>query len=729
MKRNLTRRDFAKAAMLLTAGALAPVSWGTPGAKASPPLNDRTKESRPRYRAVSWWLVWDDLAWPNPELMDKIRRRADQCAASEVNCCVIFGAHFRWDFMPLWDRLHDELHFIADELHQRNILLFDHHSSVLTERPHNRAEALNLWEHNHHHVLFYPSIEEAAHAQFNGSRLNDWRMIDVVTRAPAYVPAYDAEQFCMNHPAFRAAYATYLQKLKTDVPIDGLMSDDNIFYPGWHACACQYCLARFKNEYGRDLPPTSDTNFWGNRRSAAFKDWIAMRFQSSGDFLAGVKDVFPDGFPLLTCCSGSDGCDLPAVGMSYQDFINHCNHVMLEMTGSTPSLTGTWDDRIPSQLLHLGIARDHNAPCFGLGYGFFPDTAFFVWAVNKFLGSDCWFSTLKGRLGATPAELASLADDPELVGEGYRWEKARPQLFTGQPDTDVSVLFSRATRDNFGQVPADYCDDYSASCLALTRAGITCEVVTDIPDFGRTRCLVLSSVVCLSVTDKTALQKFLSNGGTIIATGPTGFYDEHGDPVSQTWLETFNLAVALDDPVRPGGFPPYKNFKASVKIANCRVSEAAQRKSDNGWLKISVGQGELFWRAQRISAKGIAGSVVDQLRARNRLAVQVENLPATWRLRQYRDGHRLLIHALPDKVEVVLHPTLKNHFINAPIVENVKFDPLTLPLILEPPVPLKRVYLHSPDLARSRDGKMIDQKKWSINLEGVSRYFIVEAVV
>src|SRR6202012_5015132 len=107
--------------------------------------------------------------------------------------------------------------------------------------------------------------------------------------------------------------------------------------------------------------------------------------KSSSDFLAGVKNVFPEGFPLLTCCSSSDGYFLPACGMSYQDFIQHCNHIMLEMTGSTPSLTGTWDDRISSQMLHLGIARDHDAPCFGLGYGHFPDTAFFVWAVNKFL--------------------------------------------------------------------------------------------------------------------------------------------------------------------------------------------------------------------------------------------------------------------------------------------------------------------------------------------------------
>jgi hypothetical protein len=241
-----------------------------------------------RYRAVSWWLSWPDLTWPNDELMDKIRRRADRCAASGVNCCIIFGTHFRWDFMPMWGRLHDMLRFTADELHQRQIVLFDHHSSVLTHRPRNRGEALNIWRSNRHHVPFYPSNETAATWQYNGSRLNDWRMIDVETNEPIYLPSYSAEQFCMNNPAFRDAYCQYVKQLKQDTGIDGLMSDDGIFYAGWRACGCKHCRERFEKTYGRRLPPVSDTSFWGNRHSEAFADWIDMRFQSCGDFLVEV---------------------------------------------------------------------------------------------------------------------------------------------------------------------------------------------------------------------------------------------------------------------------------------------------------------------------------------------------------------------------------------------------------------------------------------------------------
>jgi len=693
MSNVISRRDFTKAAALLASSLLAPFPGTAPAAAPSSTGASGPKKP-PRYRAVSWWLTWDDLTWPNSELMDKVRRRADQCAAGGVNCCLIFGAHFRWDFMPLWARLHDELRCIADELHQRNILLFDHHSSVLTHRPRNREEARNIWERNRHHVPFYPSCEEAVTWRFNGSPMNDWRMLDVETGEPIYLRTYNAEQYCMNHPVFCAAYGQYVKRLLAETGIDGLMSDDQIYYADWRACACTHCRERFKREYGHNLPPVSGAGFWGNRRSNAFRDWITMRFRSSGDFLAGVKAALPAGFPLLTCCSSSDSQALPAFGMSYQDFIEHSNHVLLEMVGSTPSLAGTWDERIPSQLLHLGIARDHRAPCFGLGYGFFPDTAFFIWAVNKFLGSDCWFSTLKGRLNASQAELAQLADDSDLVGEGYRWEKAHPQLFTGDMDTDVAVFFSRATRDYYGQVAGDYAGDYSATCLSLTRAGITCDVVTGIPECGRLRRLLLSSVMCLSALQRQRLAKFMEAGGTVIATGPTGHCDERANPVAMAWLEDFGVPVELIEPSRPGGFPPYKHFNPPVEIAYCRVPDSFRERMKDGWFASNVGQGRLLWRPERISQKTVAEAVIHLLQERDRLTVRIKGLPADWRVRHFRDGGRLLIHALPGKLEAVLHPTLKNQISNQRIIEKLGFAPLTEESVLQSSVVLSLSLIH-----------------------------------
>lgn len=121
-------------------------------------------------RAVSWWLTWDDFKWPDQDVVDRMRRRADEAAKSQVNLAIIFGAHFRWDFMPLWSRLHDLVAFICEELSERGIRLFDHHSSVLTHRPYSNEAAWNIARRNRHHVPFYPSPEAAAEWRYQGKR-------------------------------------------------------------------------------------------------------------------------------------------------------------------------------------------------------------------------------------------------------------------------------------------------------------------------------------------------------------------------------------------------------------------------------------------------------------------------------------------------------------------------------------------------------------------------------
>lgn len=681
------------------------------------------QQPRERYRAVSWWLTWEDFTWPNEALMDKIRRRADRCAESGVNCCMVFGAHFRWDFMPLWGRVHDLLRFTADELHQRKIALIDHHSSVLTHRPRNREEALNIWRRNRHHVPFYPSNETAATWMCDGAHMNDWRMLDVETGEPVYLPAYNAEQYCMNNPTFRGSYVRYVKRLLAETGIDGLMSDDGIFYADWRACSCKYCRERFERSYGHRLPPTTDTSFWGNRGNPAFGDWIQMRFETCAGFLIEIKKALPPGFPFLSCCSSSDGHNMPAYGMSYQDFIRACNLVMLEMTGSTPSIEGTWGNRLPSQLLHLGIAREHRAGCFGLGYGFFPDTAFFVWALNKFLGSDCWFSSLKGRLNATDAQLGKIADDSELVHEGYNWEKTHTALFTGEVDADTAVYFSRATRDYFGQCPADYVNDYYASIQELTSAGVSFDVATSVPRLTERRLLVLSSAACLSSEERQSLVRYMEGGGTVIATGPCGHYDERARAVAKPWLDTFGITAELTEPQRTGSYPPNKNLKPPVEIARCRVKQA---RGPDGWITVKVGKGRFIWRPERMADAGVASSVCTLLQASAKSAVKIGGLPANWRIRQYRDGNRMLMHAIPAKVETALHPELRDQFSRQHIIEKLRYAPLAGELTLEPANGFSRVVLHSPDLKEPRAGAKSAGTRWTIDLTGVSRYFVLE---
>jgi hypothetical protein len=695
------------------------------------------KKPDEHYRAVSWWMTWRDLEWPDEGIADKMKRRADRAAEAGVNCAVIFGTHFRWDYMPLWSRLHDMFTFIADELHQRDIMLFDHHSAVLTHRPRNMEDAWSIWRRNRHHVPFYPSIDEASQWTFEGKRINDWRMIDVETGEPSFLPFYVAEEFCINNPHFIKAYQGYVRRLVKETGIDGLMSDDGIFYDGWRACGCRWCRQRFQNEYGHSLPPTDDRSFWGKRDSEAFKDWIEMRFCSSSDFLGAVREVLDPDFPLMACCSTSEANNLPSVGMTYQDFIKSCSLIMLEMCGSTPGLDGTWDGRISSQLLHLGIARDNNCPCFGLGYAFSTEPAFFIWAFNKFLGSDTWFSTLKGRLGMPDSELEDLPDDPDLVGEGFTWEKDHPHLFTGKPDTQTAVFFSRSTRDYYGQIPGDYVLDYQTTCSELMKGKVNFEVVTEIPDVRKWGILVMGSVVCLSREEAEKLHEYLRGGGIIVATGMLGLRDGRAVPVEKPWLEKYGIELSVDEPERAAGFPPYDGIEPIV--AECRGLFKGREVEEEEWIHVKAGEGQLFWCPSRIGA-GKHDFHLVEIVSENEMqrSYAVEKSPEGWYLRTFRDGGRILIHGLPAKIKIETHPKLKKRYISndEEIVYKLRYEELrsyaiTMAFSKTP----ASITVYSPDLEKPRivefsgkTGRNAKGGQVDIDLSGISRYFVVEIV-
>ena len=52
-------------------------------------------------RISTWWIKMPDLYWPDPDNMDKIKRRAEGLAKADVTAAMIFGTHFRWDWLPV----------------------------------------------------------------------------------------------------------------------------------------------------------------------------------------------------------------------------------------------------------------------------------------------------------------------------------------------------------------------------------------------------------------------------------------------------------------------------------------------------------------------------------------------------------------------------------------------------------------------------------------------------
>lgn len=485
------------------------------------------------FRMASWWITWKDLDWPSSDNLDRIKIRADQMAVANVNVATVFGSHFRWDFMPIWETLHSYMATVTEELHKRNILFFDHHSAVLVHRYDTREEMLNVKMHSGPHLPFSPSRRAAASWKFKGRRLNDWRMRNALTGEILYLPQYTAEQFCYNNPEFIESYLEYVKELILETGIDGIMCDDAIHFLGYFSCVCACCRKQFRERFGFELPGPHDRSFWANWNNPAWNGYIDMRFKNNGDFLEKIRSILPPGFPMMSCCSGSNHPFHVNTGQDVRQFSRACNLVHLEMCGNTPPWRGEgacWSPpvvkRLTEALHHLGVARQRDCRCIGQGYGFTEATAGIIWALNKTLGADCWFSTLKGRLGLPDSIISKLPDDASPASVSFSFEKAHPELFSGKPLFQLGIYFSYETRNHsfFGSQGDGMCRDVEDTQELFFSAGLGAETVVDIPEnVAEYSLLIFPSVAMLTDAEIAAMRSFVRSGGVILATGPLGF--------------------------------------------------------------------------------------------------------------------------------------------------------------------------------------------------------------
>ena len=482
-------------------------------------------------RIVTWWIKMADLNWPSHDGYDKIKRRAEDIAKANATTAMIFGTHFRWDFLPYFTLLHDYIGTVAEELHKCGVELYDHHSVNLVHRYDTREEMRHVMLHSGPHLPFSPSREAAASWEYKGKKLNDWRMVDVRTREPLYFPQYAGEGFCIANPQFKDAYRDYLSSLIRDTGIDGISADDTVNYLLYSSCGCVHCRDRLKKRAGIDLPKADDRSFWGNWNNPAWRDWIDLRFEAASEFFSHISSVFPKDFRVTTC--GNNSASYAANGMATdaRSFIlGGCNYINLEMSGNMPPykhdpLTSNVpiSSRIINSSHHQAVARENGVRCFSTGFGFTRDTADIVWAVNKHIGADCWFSTLKDRLGLPEHILDTLPDEPEIIGRAFTYEKEHPELFSGSAIGQLGVYFSYETRKHtcFGDLSSGYFADYGATLRSLFVNGISPHTLFDFPDSADKYPIIsVPSPALMREDEIKKMKNYLNRGGRVVMTGP-----------------------------------------------------------------------------------------------------------------------------------------------------------------------------------------------------------------
>ena len=483
-------------------------------------------------RIAAWWYSLEDLNWPSVDGKEKIEKYAKELYDSDVDTVILYGAHFRFDWLPYFTILHSYIKAIADELHKYGIKLFDHHSVNLVHRYTTVEEMERCMVHSAPHIPFSPSREAAASWEYEGKKLNDWRMIDVKTREPLYYPQYSAEGFCYRNPDFIDAYTSYAKRLVADTGIDGLMADDAVNYMHMNSCACPHCRAELKKRTGHELPDMYDTNFWGNFSNPDFLEWIKLRFEASGNFYEKLRAALPEDFTLTACGNASAPANAIGNGADVRQFLCGCNYANLELCGNTPAykhdpvtVNATMQKKIVDSSLHYAVAKEKGYRCFGTGYGFTEPSAEIIWATNKFVGADCYMSTLKPRLGLKKAELAKLPNEAQLVKNVFHFEKEHEDLFSLSTAANIGVYYSYNTRNTtfFGATSGGFFRDYSATLLSLLEAGQSAETIVHFPKDNKTiKAVIIPSAVVVTGEEQSDMEAYIKAGGIVYATGYSG---------------------------------------------------------------------------------------------------------------------------------------------------------------------------------------------------------------
>jgi len=557
---------------------------------------------------VSWWIRWNDLNWPNGDNLDNIKRRAEKIATANATTAMIFGTHFRWDYLPYFTILHDYLATVSEELRKCGVELWDHHSVNLIHRYDTRDEMRHVMLHSGPHLPFSPSREAAATWEYNEKRLNDWRMIDVKSHDILYYPQYAAEGFCIRNPDFVESYIDYLKNLIRETGITGLSADDPVHYMHFNSCACPHCRAELKARTGMELPAIDDRHFWGNWENPAWREWIDMRFDAAKNFFEKVSAVLPKDFRLTTCGINSASASANALASDARTFVSGCNYVNLEMSGNTPPYKHdpvTVNHPISARLVgsshHQAVAREKGINCFATGFGFTEETANIVWAVNKMLGSDCWLSTLKDRLGLPDHILNTLPDEWDIVGKAFGFESEHEDLFCGKQIAQLGVYFSYETRKHtfFGSVDKGYYLDWSSTLKLLFKEGISPHTVFEFPQSTEEYPLILvPSPAKMQKEERAALTAYLERGGKVLVFGPA---DMEGCESNRI----LPCSPTIDSPEAFFGSVPNG---VQFKPPRWRTStEFSPLEEDSGWKEIRQG---LFYNPLRISEQGLADTLL-----------------------------------------------------------------------------------------------------------------------
>ncbi|MFV0606783.1 MAG: twin-arginine translocation signal domain-containing protein [Niabella sp.] len=650
-------------------------------------------------RVASWWNTIEDLQWNQKSIRDKVKRRAEGFARANIDTAMNYGFHVRFDFANYFGRLNEYFAAVKEELHKYDIKFIEHYSCNHVERPRGKEEFDKLHRNQRHHVLLYHDEIAAKHAQYEGHLFHDICEVDIIDGSRGYSRQYQMEAFCHNNPNFLDMHKKYLQRLIREVDFDGYEIDDMCDYVGLRTCGCKYCRERFKKDYGREIPPTSDKSFWGDMtkpmlywgdyESPVFRDWKKMKDDVIDDHVQMCKDVIGNK-PILTCCSSTGPIVLNSISLNLERIADKLDFYMLENVG-TNIRSVAWLEKDAEAMQQKDIAEQRGfAPPMALSYTIFKDGGYLGWALARYWGVANWASTFQHRLVEDPPNSLEVED---MIAPVNNWEVKHSNLdyYKSNDFEEVRLVYNYYCRMN-GWKDENGVEQWSkvktwSKQLAQSNVSYRFVRYKELAD-EKKLCssntpLILDSVACLSDAQYNAIRKYLIKGGEAWLTLPFGTHDEKG----------FKRNVPLSEKLLQ---KKYKRLHIISTSSNTNPIE------------------ELIKKEKFIPIiKQIAGG-------------------QGWCVRARKYGNKIVLHILNGRMKAIPHPTIKD-ISGLPVITSIESTIANNNLVFEidsERLPVTNLSLYSPELEDSKKTIIIERKGkkqvLKINLSKIRIYAVAQ---
>ena len=351
---------------------------------------------------------------------------------------------------------------------------------------------------------------------------------------------------CPN-TSFMKFFKKQVYEVCANYDIDGIFIDE-LSFQGW--CTCKSCRKDFKKKHNQDLPMEVKDQNWGSQQ---WKNFLSWRYECVGKFAKeiyeevkeinnDIKCFFQGAFPLSARefrpemswrsskeCSGwytplfyAQGLDIYRL----EDILQYENY------GTGRGMPIWWIGA--SLKLGRSIAPDKPRTVL-LEYPYLP------WITSSLPKDELELKAFEvvANQGSPwfPMYAPGLADERgwKSVEKVLNFMKENPEICQMQSLASIALIFSRETADFYGNSAAkqNYLNEIYGFYRMLLEEQVQFDILTTQTlkerHLEQYKTLILPNLACLNEPELANIRQFVENGGNLLMTYETGFYDKFGN--------------------------------------------------------------------------------------------------------------------------------------------------------------------------------------------------------